>query len=476
MKLKRSLIFLPLFIVLSITVSLMIFLPKHPKQPESPWMHLPQKLTHMDHASLLKGPYETGPDVTRACLECHQKSANEVMHTVHWTWLGESVKEEGRDEPVQLGKKNAINNFCIGISSNWPACTSCHAGYGWKDQSFDFSDKEMVDCLVCHDQSGQYIKSNAGLPAEGVNLVAAAQSVGSPTRENCGGCHFRGGGGDAVKHGDLDQSLTFPSENLDVHMGKHDFQCIDCHQTTQHNIKGRAISVSYADKNQTYCTDCHALDVHKDERINGHVNAIACQTCHIPQAAVREATKMHWDWSQAGQDIPEDPHEYLKIKGRFVYEKKITPEYFWSNGTASHYLFGDKVEPNEVTILNEPNGGFDDPDSKIWPFKIPRATQIYDAEFKTLIQPKTYGKGGYWTEFDWDQAARLGSEAIGQPYSGRYDFTDTAMFWTLSHMVAPKGQSLQCKDCHNDAGVSRMNWHVLGYDGDPMMQGGRQVN
>ena len=79
--------------------------------------------------------------------------------------------------------------------ANWEACTTCHAGYGWKDETFDFEKVENVDCLVCHEQSGGYVKGKKGLPAEGVDLLAVAKSVALPTRDNCGSCHFRGGGG-----------------------------------------------------------------------------------------------------------------------------------------------------------------------------------------------------------------------------------------------------------------------------------------
>ncbi len=183
---------------------------------------------------------------------------------------------------------------------------------------------------------------------------------------------------------------------------------------------------------------------------------------------------MHWDWSQAGQDLPEDPHEYLKIKGRFIYEKNITPDYFWFNGLASHYVMGDKIDPETVTMITEPMGDINDPDARIWPFKIHTAKQVYDTEYNHLLQPKTYGQGGYWTEFDWDQALRLGSEATGLPYSGHFDFTNTAMFWPLTHMVAPIENALQCVDCHSKEGKARMDWRALGYDGDPMLSGGRK--
>jgi octaheme c-type cytochrome (tetrathionate reductase family) len=397
------------------------------------------------------------------------------MGTSHWTWDHAPVAMPGRDEPVSGGKKNTINNFCISVTSNWPPCTACHAGYGWVDDTYDFEQADHVDCLVCHDNSGLYVKANGGTPAEGVDLVAAAQSVGGPTRENCGGCHFRGGGGDAVKHGDLDESLYFPSETVDVHMGKHDMLCTDCHRVDDHAIRGRSISVSLDDADQAYCTDCHDPLLHEDERITDHLGAVACQTCHIPHAALREATKTHWDWSAAGQDLPEDPHEYLKIKGQFVYEEQIVPNYFWYSGTADRYLLGDKLDPTEVTSLNTPRGDIDDPDAVIFPFKLHTARQIYDTEHDYLLPPKTAGEGGYWTDFDWDQAARLGAAAAGLPYSGSFDFTDTVMFWPITHMVAPAERSLQCVDCHGEDGSGRMNWEALGYPGDPIHFGGRDV-
>jgi hypothetical protein len=256
-------------------------------------------------------------------------------------------------------------------------------------------------------------------------------------------------------------------------MGRYGFQCVDCHQTEDHHIAGRAISVSVETSNQVYCTDCHNEDVHTDERIAGHLDTVACQTCHIPLGATREATKVHWDWSTAGQDFEEDAHEYLKIKGSFVYESNIIPEYGWYNGLVDRYLLGDTIDPSEVTILNEPYGDIDDPSAKIWPFKIHRAMQIYDAQHNHLIQPKTVGEGGYWQDFDWDQAARLGSEVVGLPYSGEYDFAPTEMYWTLSHLVVPADQALQCTDCHGD--YSRMDWAQLGYYGDPMTWGGREA-
>lgn len=458
--------------LLLIVVPIVAFVRWDPQPVDDPWASLPDHPQHTDHSSLFQGPFSSGPEVTEACLECHAQAAHEVAMTAHWTWLGDPVLIPGEEQPIAIGKANLLNNFCIGIQSNWPGCTTCHAGYGWEDASFDFSNETNVDCLICHADPSTYAKGEAGLPAEGVDLLAAAQSVRAPTRENCGTCHFSGGGGNAVKHGDLDGSLSYPEEHVDVHMGRLGFQCTDCHQTEQHRILGRSISMSVDTANQIYCTDCHLAELHDDQRITDHVDTVACQTCHIPAGAVREPTKIHWDWSTAGNDWPEDPHEYLRIKGSFVYAENIMPEYYWFNGQADRYLLGDPINPDEVTLINEPLGGILDPSAQIWPFKVHRAIQMYDAIYNYLLQPQTVGEGGFWTEFDWDQALRLGSEATGLLYSGSYDWTETAMYWPLSHMVVPAEHALQCQDCHGENG--RMDWEALGYYGDPMLWGGRQ--
>lgn len=455
-----------------IILPLVIFLPKKANAALDPWAGVPERPIHTDHTFLLEGPFETGQDVTRACLDCHPDAAEDMMDTVHWTWESDPVQLPDRDQPVTVGKKNQINNFCIGIQGNWQKCTSCHAGYGWSDESyFETATEENVDCLVCHADGGTYAKGDYGNPLVGVDLLAAAQSVGVPDRENCGSCHFNGGGGNAVKHGDLDESLYWPSASIDVHMGEHDFICIDCHQTEDHNIKGRSISVSLDDENQVYCTDCHGDNLHEDQRLNAHLETVACQTCHIPAFALEDPTKMEWNWSDAGQDTGDDPHVYLKIKGSFVYEDNVQPQYFWYNGTADRYILGDPIADEGPTPINSPQGDISDPEAKIMPFKVHIADQIYDTEYNILIQPKTVGEGGYWTDFDWDQAARLGSEITGLPYSGSYGFTDTIMFWPTTHMVQPSSEALQCVACHSENG--RLDWKALGYPGDPIEWGGR---
>ena len=425
-----------------------------------------------DHSYFLQGPMETGPEVTAQCLKCHEKHAEDFMKTTHWTWAQDQLVG---DKNVVRGKKNAINNFCTSIAGNWPRCTSCHAGYGWKDNSFDFTNAANVDCLVCHDTTGTYVKeaTGAGNPAKRVDLVYVAQSVGKPSRFNCGTCHFYGGGGDAVKHGDLDSSMEYPSRSVDVHMDTdgNDFSCQECHTTEGHAIPGNSLGVSPGGTRHFSCAKCHEEAPHAQSRLNKHAEDISCQTCHIPFYAKEVPTKLSWDWSTAGQDIesPVDEngkHNYNKKKGHFSWGKMVVPNYLWYNGSASAYNRGDKMDPEKVTMLTYPNGSIKDEKAKIHPFKLHSGKQIYDAKNKYFITAKVFGKGGYWVDYDWDKAARLGMEASGLPYSGEYGFAPTEMYWSINHMVSPKEDALGCLDCHGDNG--RMDWLALGYKGDPM--------
>ena len=154
-----------------------------------------------------------------------------------------------------VGKSTLFNALTkAGIdAANYPFCTSCHVGYGWKDNNFDFSAQDNVDCLVCHDTTGRYKKPagfaghvltkdtefppGSGKILKGIDLSSIAQKVGKTRRETCGACHFYGGGGDGVKHGDLDSSLDAPNKSLDVHMDVkgNNFTCATCHQTSSHD-------------------------------------------------------------------------------------------------------------------------------------------------------------------------------------------------------------------------------------------------
>jgi hypothetical protein len=155
----------------------------------------------------------------------------------------------------------------------------------------------------------------------------------------------------------------------------------------------------------------------------------------------------------------------------------IKPEYIWFNGTATHYLVGDSLDPSKPVKINELFGSYDDPDAKIYPVKIHRARQIYDVENKYLIQPKTFssksGDGGYWAEFNWQRAAEEGMKEVGLPFSGKYGFVETEMTWPVNHMVSPAKDAVQCAECHtrNNGRLAHLQgFYLPGRDYSPWIE------
>ena len=433
----------------------------------------------VDHTKFkeLQQDFARPQDVTLACLSCHTERHGEIMANNHWTW-DRKEKLHGRGE-VSVGKTNILNNFCIGVNASEKTCTRCHIGYGWEDKSFDFSKKENIDCLVCHDQSGMYKKGKAGNPKPGLNLNVISQSVGSPERANCGICHYWGGGGNNVKHGDLDKAMNDCSREVDVHMTTEgeDMSCVECHVTENHNITGKLYALSSENKNRVTCDQCHTDAPHQDKILNDHGYRVACQTCHIPEYAKANSTKMIWDWSTAGR-LDEDGHpthesdadgnhNYLSIKGNFVYNDHVIPEYFWFNGLADHMLITDTIKSFPIQ-MNSLAGSYTDKNaniestgsSKIWPVKVHRGKQPYDKVNMTLVQPKLWspvkGDSAYWVDFDWNESIIAGMGYLGLPYSGEYDFAETEMYWPLNHQVSPASHSLQCTDCHTSSNKGRL--------------------
>jgi len=442
----------------------------------------------VDHKkfAILQKKFSSPQEVTPACISCHTERHKEVMASTHWNWSRE-VYLPGRGIR-DIGKKNLLNNFCIGVSSNLQGCSKCHAGYGYTDNDFDFTDARDVDCLVCHDNSGTYTKTSAGLPSPEVDLNFVAQRVGRPQRGNCGTCHFYGGGGNNVKHGDLEQALLSTSRDVDVHMGTDgaDVECVVCHTARNHKMLGKMYSVSSMNQDRASCEQCHGANPHADGVINQHTVKIACQTCHIPTYAKVNETKLAWDWSTAGRLRDGKPYEvedaddnptYASIKGTFTWAKNVRPDCIWFNGTADHYLIGDPVQPGTPVRMNDLHGSYDDPGSKIVPVKIHRAKQIYDPETRMLIQPKLVGnrkgEGAFWQDFDWNSAAAEGMKSVGLPYSGRYDFIDTVMYWPVNHMVAPKEKAVGCVECHTQTN-SRLaklgGFYMPARDHDPIVE------
>lgn len=448
-----------------------------------------------DHAQHLKGGFKSGPEVTNACLECHEKQAGDFMKTTHWNWKGTPNHVKGLEKSGKLyGKSNMLNAFCTSIQGGkdgivHEACDKCHAGYGWTRTDYDFSNKSNVDCLICHSQKGNYQRASIGCTVDmksmekGVmDLDLAAKSVGMPTRKNCGYCHFFGGGADAVKHAGLDSTLEKTTKKQDVHMGSkasggQDMACQACHITTEHKIGGASSMMAHYDS-RVACKDCHsgAKAPHQKSKngaiINNHLASVACETCHIPVFNKGQATKMSWKWSDVGKDLKSedqfDKETFMKKKGSFTWGQDVTPVYAWYNGKIERYMVGDKIkDPKKPVVMTRPVGDIKDKTAKIYPYKLYTGDQPMDSKYKYLGIFQQYKS--LWDDFNWDKALQNGSEIL--PYSGKYEFVNTVSYISASHEVSPKEDALQCGECH--MGGKRMDWKALGYKGDPMKFGGR---
>jgi octaheme c-type cytochrome (tetrathionate reductase family) len=443
-----------------------------------------------DHSKFaaLQQDFKSGPEVTRACLTCHTEASRQIHKTQHWKW-----EYLNPDTKQLLGKKHVINNFCTSALSNLGGCASCHIGYGWKDDTFDFASEENVDCLVCHDSTGKYKKPSgfagnvvtkdtefppgSGRIVRAINLKEIAQSVATTRRETCGACHFSGGGGDGVKHGDLDSSLEAPDKELDVHMDAdgNNFRCSVCHQPEGHQVPGSRYAPTAMDKgdarmrgkkgagNPTTCQACHGRSPHKKiAKLNDHSGTVACQTCHIPAYARGGVpAKLSWDWSTAGKRGPngkplviknEDGYDtYMGTKGDFVLDENVIPDYVWFNGIVRYTLLGDKIDKSmEPVQINRFEGSAGDGKSMIWPVRVFRGKQVYDPVNETLVVTHLSGTddSAYWNSLDWVKAVAAGMASIDAPFSGAIDFISTESVWPITHMVAPKEKALGCVDCH----------------------------
>lgn len=473
-----------------------------------------------DHSKfkILQKPFSSGPEVTEACLTCHNEAGKQFMKTTHWTWEYQHPRTG-----QTLGKKHELNVFCGSVFSNYQRCTSCHTGYGWEDRKFDFTAATRIDCLVCHDTTQTYVKpsADAGHPAyedklrngkiiiennkpmKKVDLSLVAKHVGKTSRFTCGNCHFYGGGGDGVKHGDLDSSLNQPDMALDVHMDADglNFNCATCHTAKQHDVAGSHYSMTARDirgidipgrsfGGRASCESCHGVAPHPGIslnaiKLNNHIDKVACQTCHIPEYARGGVpTKTLWDWSQAtlklerdeqgnlkldekGKPIPvveydEQGHPtYMSQKGYFEHGENVVPEYYWFDGQLEYTLLNDEIEPDKTVSVNRIAGSAGDPDSRIWPFKRMVGKQPYDKQYNRLLATHVYGpetKTALWSNYDWLLALQVGQQeavATGEAeyeFSGDYGFVDNEMYWPITHMVAPKEQALTCGTCHSPGG------------------------
>jgi octaheme c-type cytochrome (tetrathionate reductase family) len=470
------------------------------------------------HRDLVKLSANAEPEqITASCLSCHARQGQEILKSSHWLWQGPSPHAGGQERRNDLGKRRlGVDNSLISAGPNLPVCTRCHIGYGWRDEKFDFKDPKRVDCLVCHDTTGKYHKADfsAGLPVKGLDLTEIAKQVGRSSRSACGSaCHFSGGKADFIAHGGLSERLRVPDRKLDVHMAADgaNMVCQECHHTRAHEVSGGGMAAAPSEGDMG-CSSCHSQKPHPKQRqlashLNRHTGHLACQTCHIPVYAKGHPMPVRWDWSATGDSNAAHQPAALESGpwGSKVWmASDITPAYRWFNGKVLRYLPGDPLKAQERADLNLPQGDLADPSAKISPFLVRTGRQPMDAVSHYLLLPKWPLNG---KALDWNSALAEGTRQANLPYSGQYDFVETAFYQSVAHEVPPKDQALSCRDCHSalaeapscgrchqakegwdfealaakgravfqTAGVvqPRMDFRALGYADDPLRSGGR---
>ena len=66
----RNLLFVG--VLVAVVAPVAYFVPRPAGTADDPWAQMPARPIHTDHSDLMAGPFEDGPAVTRACLECHE--------------------------------------------------------------------------------------------------------------------------------------------------------------------------------------------------------------------------------------------------------------------------------------------------------------------------------------------------------------------------------------------------------------------
>jgi hypothetical protein len=422
--------------------------------------------------------------VTQTCLKCHLTEALEVWGSVHYQWLGEGRGET--DIGVPAGKITGINDFCIYVGNtdaNWigkmvnldgiqvdGGCAKCHAGLGARPDphSNDRLQLENIDCLVCHSPNykRKVMEIASGMfrfvpdeAAMGISIQEAAADIQALSKAQCLQCHAKAGGGNNYKRGDLELAHLNPTKAFDVHMGVdgQNFGCTTCHFVEKHRFAGRGIDLRPVDilGAKVTCENCHTASPHRDNDLDRHALKVFCTVCHNPTFAKVAPTDMFRDWSKPGVITAERLYEPW-----IEFRSNVQPKYIWWNGTSSFYIVGTPAVPGQSgrLALAAANGDINDPGSRIYATKHHLGNQPVDPVTRSLLPLKA---SIFFQTGQIEPAVIKGVEAVGWPYNG-FGFMPTERHMGIFHEVAPKGEALQCADCHA-SGATRLDFVKLGY-------------
>lgn len=249
-------------------------------------------------------------------------------------------------------------------------CGQCHIGGGYHPSTeqmlpgHDAPDvaKAGIDCLICHapgyDMNARTVIEDAhGLRWNQDRSMQAALTVGQPTMETCLFCHQHNMGGDKEENlppGSAPDNLGYENKRLlhpgakrgnsiqkenDVHAAAG-MVCTDCHVPEGHKIPRGAMGVDLVANDlpgkKVTCEGCHTLAPHvkdTDDRalLNGHVDRVSCEACHIKQlrsdnVVLRDWTHPVWN-EEEGVFVFKDVYQSGKAGQGF--------KFLWFNGNGT---------------------------------------------------------------------------------------------------------------------------------------------
>ncbi len=407
------------------------------------------------------------------------------------------------------GYEELVGSF-IGLTG----CSMCHGVTMGLPPSPEPSEEQLgnIDCLACHVDPEVYVSGPKAI-AKGLKTVVkdekgrlvykvnvdidriAKNIIDVPTSANCLACHAFSGGGPHLKRPNIGPDLytgkTRDGRVFDVHIASG-MSCIDCHPGEGHKFSTNCVDCwaregdRPGEKART-CSSCHGEKPHGGVLgifLNTFHGRVACQTCHIPVIGGGSwPTEDYRDWS-ATTFHPDKkrwkfavPDPETRATDKWYLQETVEPVYTWYNGRRQVYLFPEAVEPEkgsplEVKPVNgvsagvvyyvKPMGSRDDPNSKIYPFKLHRAVVPYSPSDKVLVPMKV---GIAFVTGNAQAAALKGAEIAGIKWDGR-TYVTYVRYMQVNHGVKPAEEALMCLDCHGPV-EKRMPWSELGYGNYP---------
>ena len=396
----------------------------------------------------------------------------------------------------------------VGSFTGLTGCSMCHGVGMGLPPSPELSEEQLnnIDCLACHVDPKVYISGPFGI-AKGMKNVSkdeegrwryivnvdidllAKNIIKTPTKDNCLACHAVSGGGPHLKRPNLSPELMGDkvSEEFDIHIARG-FTCVDCHVSEEHGFPTKSLDTFNREEDHIpTCTECHGEDPHTGILgwfINTFHDRVACQTCHIPEiAGGKYPTDLHRDWSVATFNPKlkrwkfSIPNPDTGDTDKWYLDGNVTPVYLWYNGRRDLYIYPNQFTPITdkeyierfgmtpvngeslgIWFFSRPMGDVNDPNAKIYPFKLHTAIVAYSTINKTMVPMKV---GIAFATGNTTLAYLKGANSVGMIWTPG-EYITLVRFMQVNHGVKPADKSLTCLDCHGFT-PKRLNWSELGY-------------